>query len=303
MPQAAKTLPKQPDKLLKVFEKPSTLHAPKSEDNTMSHTHALTDEQKEKWKIDGYLHLPNILQKNDVKTLRTHLDQLHRKHVLNNPEANKGRGLDRRNLLPDNDVFIHLIDRASIFDIVLDLMGPYIQLSMAQGLVRPPNPSFEGYIHTDGGPALRNIRVTETSLPLQIKIQYFLTDVTQPNSGNFTLFPGSHLRPFPSGDNPITVNTPGAVQLVAKAGDAAVFAHSLWHGVSPNRSKRHRKSLIYCYSQMCFRPFDFYDQPPHILNRCTPRQRRLLGELPSPSRPASYFYSPKDQTDVMAKPE
>jgi len=275
------------------------MQGPNPKDHTMSSTRVLTNEQKEKWHIDGYLHLPHLLPKNDVKNLRTSLDKLHRKHVLNNPEVDNMRGLDRRNILPDNDIFIHLMDHTAIFDLVLDLMGPYIQLSMSEGLVRPPNPKFAGYIHTDGGPGLRHIRVTETSWPLQIKIQYFLTDVIRPNSGNFTLFPGSHLRPFPEGDTPITVNTPGAVQLMAKAGDAALFAHSLWHGVSPNQSKRMRKSLIYCYSQMCFRPFDFYNQPAEILGRCTPRQRRLLGELPSQSRPASYFYSPKDQVEVM----
>lgn len=259
----------------------------------------LTEEQKAQWHINGYLHIPGLLPKDDVKALRTELDKLHRKHVLNNPEIDNARGLDRRNILPDGNAFIDLMDHANVFDLVLDLMGPYIQLSMSEGLIRPPNPSFKGYIHTDGGPALRHIRVTETSWPLQLKIQYFLTDVTRPDCGNFTLFPGSHLRPFPEGDMPIAVDTPGAVQIMAKAGDAALFAHSLWHGVSPNLSNRVRKSLIYCYSQMCFRPFDFYDQPPEILEKCTPRQRRLLGELPPASRPASYFYSPKDQVEIM----
>ena len=265
----------------------------------MADSRKLTLEQEETWRINGYLHLPGLLAKTEVKELRLELDRLHRKYVLNNPDVDNARGLDRRNLLPDHDVFMRLIDHPAVFDRIVELMGPYIQLSMAQGLVRPPNPKFSGYIHTDGGPALRRIRVTETSWPLQIKIQYFLTDVSRPDSGNFTLFPGSHLRPFPEGDAPITVKTPGAVQLMAKAGDAALFAHSLWHGVSPNRSQRARKSLIYCYSQMCFRPFDFREQPPEILVRCTDRQRRLLGELPSPSRPASYFYSPKDQTEIM----
>jgi len=36
-------------------------------------------------------------------------------------------------------------------------------------------------------------------LPLQIKIQYFLTDLEEADSGNFTIVPGSHNRPFPEG--------------------------------------------------------------------------------------------------------
>ena len=259
----------------------------------------LTEEQQRQWAIDGYLVLKNVLSRDETKLFTREIDRLHRKHVLRNPEVDSMKGLDRRNLLPDSDVFIDLMDHPAIFDLVLDLMGPYIQLSMAEGMMRPPNPDFQGYIHTDGGQAMRHIRVTETSWPLQIKIQYFLTDVVRPNTGNFTLFPGSHLRPFPEGDKPVTADTPGAVQLCVKAGDAAVFSHSLWHGVSPNLSKRARKTLIYCYSQMCFRPFDFHSQPSEILDRCTPRQCRLLGDLGDNPRAASYFYSPKDQVELI----
>ena len=181
--------------------------------------------------------------------------------------------MDRRNILPDSQEFIDLIDHSSIFEPVVELMGPYIQLSMAEAVVRPPNPDDAGYIHTDGGEALRRIRVSETSWPLQIKVQYFLTDLRKPGSGNFTLFPGSHLRPYPEGDNPVTTATPGAVQLCAEAGDAVIFPHALWHGVSTNHSRRARKSLIYCYSQMCFRTFDFNGHAPDLLDRCTSRQR------------------------------
>ena len=43
----------------------------------------------------------------------------------------------------------------------------------------------------------RNASSFETSRPLAVKVMYLLTDVTEPDSGNFTIFPGSHLRPFP----------------------------------------------------------------------------------------------------------
>ena len=198
----------------------------------------LTEEQKQQWAIDGYIVLKGVLSPAETADLRREVDRLHRKHVLNKAGADPKSGLDRRNILPDSDAFIHLMDHPCVFDIFLELMGPYIQLSMAEAVVRPPNPGYKGFIHTDGGQALRHIRVTETSWPLQIKIQYFLTDVRKPERGNFTIFPGSHLRPYPEGEAPITAGTPGAVQLCAAAGDAAVFSHALWHGVSPNLSGR-----------------------------------------------------------------
>ena len=260
--------------------------------------HKLTQSERDRWAIDGYLLMKGVVTKTVVKRLSSELDRLHRKHVVRNPEVPNSSGLDRRNILPDSPVFLELIDHPGTFQTVLDLMGPNIQLSMAEAIVRPPNPDFKGYIHTDGGQALKRIRVTETSWPIQLKIQYFLTDVTRPEMGNFTLFPGSHLRPYPE-DVPITAGTPGAVQICASAGDAAIFPHSLWHGVSPNRSHRSRKTLIFGYGQLCFRTFDFHDPSDEVMKQCTPRQRRLLGDLGSEWRPGAYFYSPADQEKVM----
>jgi ectoine hydroxylase-related dioxygenase (phytanoyl-CoA dioxygenase family) len=36
---------------------------------------------------------------------------------------------------------------------------------------------------------------------------------------------------------------PGAVPLLGKAGDATVFPHAIWHGPSPNRSGKARKTI------------------------------------------------------------
>ena len=99
----------------------------------------------------------------------------------------------------------------------------------------------------------------------------------------------------------MSVHVPGAVQLKVKAGDAAIFSHSIWHGAAPNRSTRRRKSLIFCYSQMFCRPFDFVAPSAELLERCAPRQRRLLGDLGGEWKPGSYFYAPEDQVEVMAQ--
>ena len=129
----------------------------------------------------------------------------------------------RESSIPDGDrsAFIDLIDRPAIFDLILDLMGPYIQFSMSQAIVRASTDLFPGYTHTDGGQAQKAIRVSETSRPLAVMVMYLLTDVTADNSGNFTVFPGSHLRPFPERAERIPhPGMPGAVPLLGKAGDA-----------------------------------------------------------------------------------
>ena len=159
-------------------------------------------------------------------------------------------------------------------------------------------PESGGILHTDGGQAMRQIRVSQSSLPLQIKIQYFLTDLEEEDKGNFTIVPGSHNRPFPDGGFKDGPYIPEAIQLRVRAGDAVVFPHALWHGFVANKSKNSRKTLVYCYVHQCLRAFDYYDVSDELMGRCTPRQRRLIGDI-GEWQPGSYFYSPPDQVQMI----
>ena len=207
--------------------------------------------------------------------------------------------MDRRDLLNYGQHFIDLIDRPGLFDLLVDIMGPHIMLSMTQAIVRPSTDGFAGYTHTDGGEGLREIRVSETSPPLAMKAMYLLSDVTQEDAGAFTVFPGSHLRRFPwRRDEPLTPHSPGAVQLPGDAGDCYLFSHSLWHGPAPNHSGQARKTLLYNYAQMFVRSYD-HEVTPEVAGQLTPRQRRLVGDLGYGFRPGSYFYVPPDQEAVI----
>jgi hypothetical protein len=275
----------------------------------------LTEKQRAQWAIDGYIHLEKVFSPDEVDFYSDQIDQMrvqpgwepnpaelprgHYGRVKQSADADPESFMDRRDILPYHDKFLSLIDHSPVFDLVVDIMGPHISLSMSQAIVRAPTPEFAGFTHTDGGEALRRIRVTETSRPIAMKALYLLTDVSEPDSGNFTVFPGSHLRPFPENADPeLTPHSPGAVQLTGKAGDCFLFSHSLWHGPGPNLSNRARKTLLYNYCQMFVRCYDF-ETPPELRDRCTPRQRRLLGDLGHEFRPGSYFYVPTDQEEVI----
>lgn len=110
----------------------------------------LTEEQQCQWAIDGYLVLPGVLSQTEVKRLIREVDRLYRKYVTQSPNGDPKKGLDHRNAIEDSDVLLELIDRPAMFDLVLDLLGPYIQLSMAEVLVRPPNPDYKGFIQRTG---------------------------------------------------------------------------------------------------------------------------------------------------------
>ncbi|MCZ6676781.1 MAG: phytanoyl-CoA dioxygenase family protein [Candidatus Poribacteria bacterium] len=260
-------------------------------------TSVLTDKQKRQWKEDGYLVLKDALSSEEIKNLTAVVDQMYEEH-LKQPDVKPNTGLDRRNVMKENDIFVELMDHPVTFPVVLELMGPYIGLSMSEVVIRPTDPEGKGMLHTDGGQAMGQMRMAESSIPLQIKLQYFLTDLPAPDMGNFTLVPGSHNRPFPEGGFKEGPYIPEALQLCVNAGDVAIFPHPMWHGFVANRSDTPRKTLIYCYVQQCMRAFDYEKASPELLARCTPRQQRLIGDI-GEWKYGSYFYSPPDQAELI----
>ena len=300
----------------------------------------MTEEQARQWASDGYLVVEGALNPDEVAFFNHELDRVRQQpgyEPASEPGLNIGHYnwvehaadtaddgfMDRRDLLGYDQAFVDLVDRPNVFDLVADIMGANIALSMTQAIVRPATNRFPGYTHTDGGEALREIRVTESSRPLAMKAMYLLTDVTERNSGNLTVFPGSHLRPFPlpvsargsaraevrAAEMPfqssidqrtpvLTPDSPGAHQLMGKAGDCYLFSHALWHGPARNTTNRARKTLLYNYAQLFMRQYDF-QVTPELNARLSPRQRRLLGDLGYSFRPGSYFYVPLDQEQII----
>jgi hypothetical protein len=265
----------------------------------------ITPSQREQFGRDGYLLFPGVLPQEEVDRIAGAVDRLYERDVLRSANPDPKRRMDALGVLHEDQVFIDLIDHPSMFGVVLDILGPYIQFGLATATVHPPNPVFTGFLHVDGGPHLQRIRVSETSWPLQVKVLWFLTDVSAPDMGNIVFVPGSHLRPFPEeggfdefGELP-SATTPGTTQVLAKAGDALIFTHSLWHGGAANLSAVTRKNIQYGYNQMFFRNFDYDPIPAEVLARCTPRQRRLLGDMGPGGRPNQHFYPPRDHLEVM----
>ena len=275
----------------------------------------LTDEQWREWRTAGYFKVAGALNTEQVKLYADRLDEVRLEpgyepnsgmvprghyHWLEHAADTDPEGfMDRRDLLPYGKEFFDLIDHQPVFDLIVDLMGPYIAFSMSQAIVRPANDGFPGYTHTDGGEGQRHVRVMESSKPIAVKALYLLTDVEGRNNGNFTVYPGSHVHQIPYDKNPpLGPDSPGCVHLEGKAGDAFIFSHSLWHGPSPNNSGRARKTLLYNYSQLFMRAYD-YDGVHPLAQKGTPRQRRLMGDLGYEWRPGSYFYVPEDQVEVI----
>ena len=163
----------------------------------------------------------------------------------------------------------------------------------------------EGF-HTDGGLALQSVRVSDESITVQLKVQFFLTDVLGTDAGNFILVPGSHERRIPSTDERcfltgIDEERKNAIQVRARAGDAVIFPWNLWHGAAPNLGASKRLSVILRYGQLWCRPIDYTSMEQHR-DVLSARQRRLVGLFDDPSHPADY-YKPQRQRETLCGPD
>ena len=125
----------------------------------------LSEEQRSRWVEDGFLIIPQALSTDDVELYSSEIDRIratpgyepvfdekmpigHYSWLPHAVSLEKNAFMDRRDLIPYGQHFIDLIDRPNVFDLVVDIMGPYILLSMTQAIVRPPSDRFPGYTHT-----------------------------------------------------------------------------------------------------------------------------------------------------------
>ena len=212
-------------------------------------------------------------------------------------------GLDER-VLP-------LVDSAPLYDVVHGFIGPDLMVTKTQMIVLPPGCLDSPFLHTDAG-SMADIVESMDASPVMVSVQVFLTDLPQPGMGNFTCVPGSHQRRYPwSPDNPTRSQIAGPLgqdiptdirrQVLAQAGDAVVFIHSLWHGVTTNTSPQPRRSVILSYAKPFVRAYDYEDTPPKVVEHGSPRQRLLFGDLGGWSwRPGCFYHLPEDYLTTLA---
>lgn len=257
----------------------------------------ITNEQCQEWHQNGYLLVKAALPQDQVDKYAQVVADIYKRH-LSAPQPvelaayndqTPDNHLHAYNLIVTNSEFIELIDFHVTFPLVLDIMGENIILTQSQALVRAHYPDDPGLLHRDGGAAMAAVTLNPHSKPLQIKIQYALTDVTSEDSGNFIVESGSHNRR----------KSQETRQLLLNAGDALIFHSALRHGYVPNSSQQPRKSLVFGYGQQFMKPFDYQRQTETTLDLCTPRQRRLLGDIGA-WRIGSYYYPPANQHETMA---
>lgn len=274
---------------------------------------AITDEQQRQFDTDGFILIEDALDQDSVSRILSACDEVDAR-FRRVQGVHPGEAFQVRNALAHHEEFFKLVDHPDLLPLVVDLIGCNIQIRTSHLDTRPPMQSADANAelgargsffpwHSDG-PNF-GYPITNGALPfMEIKIGYYLTDLTEHNSGAICVVKGSHrLSPDLLHDPDFHIDPDSIFEVNVKPGTAMIWRTALWHCLAPNLSTHTRKCLYYGYTHRWIRPSDYMHQPPDLLAKCTPIQRQLLGELGTgdtnyegddPAHPANRFWRPQE---------
>lgn len=292
---------------------------------------AMTEQQRRDFDEQGFILIEDFFDPAELQRLLDAIDE-----IAARVQAAKGLRPDQpwaiRNALAHHEAILDLIDHPRMLPLVVDAIGWNIQIRTTHLDYRPPYPKEleagelgrgQGADHAAGyknliwhpdlaGPYLFEAPSLDGRLPfMEIKVGYYLSDLTQRNSGAIALVPGSHQRtPQELRDLDYRVDPSEVLELNVRPGTAMLWRTAVWHCVTPNLSDLVRKVIYVGYHYRWLRPTDYVAQAPELIARCSPIRRQLLGALAAGSHPlgadpdwepASQHWLTRDWEDVPLK--
>ncbi len=292
---------------------------------------AMTQQQEKDFDEKGYIILEDFLTQEELNRLLSAIDEVKAK-VRRAEGGEPNDPFTIRNALAQHEAFLDLIDHPKMLPLVVDAIGWNIQIRTTHLDYRPPYPEDlkpgeigvgdgddqkAGYNNLGWHPDLSGKELFEGPsldgrLPfMEIKVFYVFSDLSESNSGNLWLMPGSHKRPLQEwremqGKHDLSQ----AVELRLKPGAAVLWRTATWHCVGPNLSDKTRKIMHVGYHYRWLRPADFIQQAPELLAKSSPIRKQLLGALAagenplgtSPDfQPHSQYWITKNSDDVPLK--
>lgn len=214
-------------------------------------------EEKFLFENNGYLVVENFLKPDHVARLLGALDRaVVRRRVrreANPAEArltlvNGAKSTRILYILEDDPLFLELMGWPALLPYVREFIGPRAHYHASDAIVEHGSElmSRKGGWHIDGHDEGYRTLSSPVAL-LQLKVGYYLTDMTQPGNANLTVVPGSHRTPHPPTREELgrRESVPGAVQVCAPAGSMILFHNALWHAAAPYASPEHRRTMLY----------------------------------------------------------
>ena len=237
---------------------------------------------------DGYVYFPNAMTPDEVTELKKAMDKMipieasfNRNHTL---EKDGFLQKHINNAFNHDSIFIQYLDRPEVIDLIEAVHGEDCHIiGMTAWITGPGRPDQK--LHCDWLPIeLPENIIADPHVQVPIFIStahYYLNDMYD-ELGPTKFIPGSHKSGrLPNGDTEWKGQTEKSV--ICKAGDLVVFRSEVWHRGTSNHSNENRYLLQVHYAKRMitqkFPPYlNKFQFDPNIINKCTPRQRRLLGD-------------------------
>lgn len=215
---------------------------------------AMTERQRYRFDLDGYLVLEDALEPEAVDELNRLVDA----QELPAPSASTGSGRRFREYLEWGQASVDLLDHERVFPILREVLGETLRLDHYYGIYMerggetltlhgggtPYDPSQ--YYHNRHGQPYCGFTVVVWNLTR-----------AGPDAGGFCCIPGSHRANYacPPAVDEETLAAPHPADLPdevvvpeASAGSAIVFTEALTHGTAPWVADHQRRSLLNKYS-------------------------------------------------------
>jgi len=244
----------------------------------------LEPQQKRQFDEQGYLILRAALDAATIERLIVAGDRLIASEVQSNRQRSNGGLYDGfRNVLAMDEAFLPLLTHPATFSLVTQLLGPHLSLLTSHLIYRHPDPPgapasgrMPGW-HRDHYVSMRDLG--HAQIPRHsLKIAYYLTDLSEPNSGATMMAAGSNHLKAPIEIAPGQADPATMVEPRLQPGDCVFFENRTWHAGAANLSRRIRKAVMFGYCYDWIRPTDYRRQPPALVAKLNPLQRALVGE-------------------------
>ena len=243
----------------------------------------LSDEDIRHFDDNGYLIVRNVLDSDTIDKLIEVSDRLIASDRQEKRQRNANGLYDGfRNCVSIDDAFIPLLTQKTILPVVVQLLGAHLQLMTSHLIYKHPDPP--GTPDTARMPGWHRDYASATKthgnkVPrILLKCAYYLTDLSEPNSGATLVAPGSnHLLervPIPKGQ----ADPEGALEPSLQPGDCLLFENRIFHAGGANLTDQIRKVVMFGYGYRWVMPMDFRTQEQTLLDKLSPLEQYLVGE-------------------------
>lgn len=212
---------------------------------------------------DGYVIIEDALSVDEIEDLKQAVDR-----VIG---GDYSRLWNIADAIGRDEAFLHLVDHPKILPRIIEILGTNIWMNHSHLGVNPPGergglPIGNMGWHYDG--ACVDNDLSSNAPLLSVKVIYYLTDLTKPDSGQTHVIPRNIENPTIKDAFPVCV----------KPGTALIFdCFRLMHSVlSDNNSDITRLALFLSYAYRWIQPIDKMTVE-HYRDKCNDVQRQLLG--------------------------